>query len=52
VSSQLRHPVNDMPPFTNKVLSDSEITDIYAFLKSIPAPPDVKTIPMLSSSKP
>jgi mono/diheme cytochrome c family protein len=49
--SQVRHPGGEMPPFTSKVLSDSEIVDIYAFLKSVPDPPDVKTIPMLSSSK-
>jgi len=38
----------DMPPFTEKVLSNQELTDIYAYLQSVPAPPDHKTIPLLS----
>lgn len=38
----------DMPPFTEKVLSNQELTDIYAYLQSIPAPPDYKTIPLLN----
>ena len=38
----------DMPPYTEKVLSNQELTDIYAYLQSIPAPPDHKTIPLLS----
>jgi len=38
----------DMPPFTEKVLSNQELADIYAYLQSIPAPPDHKTIPLLA----
>jgi mono/diheme cytochrome c family protein len=49
--SQVRDPVNDMPPFTKKVLSDHELLDIYAFLQSIPNPPAVNTIPILWVSK-
>jgi hypothetical protein len=37
-----------MPPYTNKVISDQELADIYAFLKSIPATPSAKTIPLLN----
>jgi mono/diheme cytochrome c family protein len=43
----VRHPTNEMPPFTEKVVKDSELTDIYAFLRSQPAPPDVDKIPLL-----
>jgi mono/diheme cytochrome c family protein len=42
-----RVPVNSMPPYTTKVLSDQQLADIYAFLKTIPRPPDVSTIPLL-----
>jgi mono/diheme cytochrome c family protein len=49
--SQVRDPVNEMPPFTKKVLSDHELLDIYAFLQSIPNPPAVNTIPILGASK-
>jgi mono/diheme cytochrome c family protein len=42
-----REPVNAMPPYTAKVLSDQQLADIYAFLQTIPRPPDVSTIPLL-----
>lgn len=42
-----RVPVNSMPPYTTKVLSDQQLADIYAFLQTIPKPPDVSTIPLL-----
>jgi hypothetical protein len=28
-----------MPPYTTKVLSDTDLADIYAFLQSVPAAP-------------
>jgi hypothetical protein len=37
-----------MPPYTVKVLSDSEIDDIYAFLKAVPSPTPVANIPLLN----
>jgi mono/diheme cytochrome c family protein len=43
----VRHPTNEMPPFTEKVVKDAELTDIYAFLRAQPAPPDVDKIPLL-----
>jgi mono/diheme cytochrome c family protein len=43
----VRHPTNDMPPFTAKMVKDSELADIYTFLRSQPAPPDVDKIPQL-----
>src|SRR3954464_7120100 len=44
----VRHPSGSMPPYTAKVLSDSDINDIYAFLKTIPAPRPLKEIPLLN----
>jgi mono/diheme cytochrome c family protein len=44
---QVRHPADQMPPYTSKVLSDAELADIYAFLQSIPKPPKVENIPLL-----
>jgi mono/diheme cytochrome c family protein len=38
----------EMPPYTEKVLSDQELTDIYTFLKSVPRSPDLKSIPLLN----
>lgn len=43
----VRHPTNEMPPFTEKTVKDAELTDIYAFLRAQPAPPDVDKIPLL-----
>jgi mono/diheme cytochrome c family protein len=48
LSGFVRTTSGDMPPFTEKVLSNQELTDIYAYLQSIPAPPDYKTIPLLN----
>jgi len=44
---QLRQPANQMPPYTEKVLSDAQAADIYAFLQSIPKAPAVASIPLL-----
>jgi mono/diheme cytochrome c family protein len=45
--SYVRKPARNMPPFTEKVLSDKDLADIYAFLQSLPHPPAEKTIPIL-----
>jgi len=45
--TQCRQPVNEMPPYTTKVLSDGELADIYAFLQSIPPPPAVSSVRLL-----
>ena len=47
----VRRPSGAMPAFTEKVLTDAELTDIYAYLKSIPAPKAVKDIPLLDQLK-
>jgi mono/diheme cytochrome c family protein len=44
----VRQPTNQMPPYTNKAVSDQDLTDIYAFLKTIPQPPKGKDIPLLN----
>lgn len=43
-----RHPSGSMPPFTDKVVTDAELTDIHSFLASVPAPPAAKDIPLLN----
>ena len=45
--NQLRHPAIQMPPYTEKVLSDAQVADIYAYLHSIPKPPAASSIPLL-----
>jgi mono/diheme cytochrome c family protein len=44
----VRHPTNQMPPYSVKAISDQDLTDIYAYLKSIPLPPKGKDIPLLN----
>jgi ubiquinol-cytochrome c reductase cytochrome c subunit len=44
----VRHPAGTMPPFTSKVVSDQDLTDIHAYLASVPAPPPAKDIPLLN----
>jgi mono/diheme cytochrome c family protein len=46
-SKYTRQPSGEMPPYTVKVLSESQLADIYAFLRSVPAPPPVDSIPLL-----
>src|SRR5437868_6204889 len=47
----VRKPAGAMPAFTEKILSDQELTDIYAFLKSLPAAKPAKDIPLLDQIK-
>jgi ubiquinol-cytochrome c reductase cytochrome c subunit len=37
-----------MPPYSARFLSDAELADIYAYLVSIPEPPDPTRVPLLS----
>lgn len=46
--SYVRHPAGEMPPYTGKIVSDSDLADIYAFLESLPQPPAAKSIPLLN----
>lgn len=43
----VRGPSGQMPPYTSQVVSDADLTDIYAFLQSRPQPPAVDSIPLL-----
>lgn len=37
-----------MPPYSEQILSNADLEDIYAYLQSIPAGPDPKSIPLLN----
>ena len=47
----VRKPTGGMPAFTEKILSDQDLTDIYAYLKSLPAAKPAKDIPLLDQIK-
>jgi mono/diheme cytochrome c family protein len=44
---QIRNPSNDMPAYSEAVMSDKEIADIYAFVQSLPGRRDAKDIAIL-----
>ena len=47
----VRKPARRMPPFrTERQISNAALAEIYAFLKSLPSPPDPKTIPLLNAN--
>jgi len=43
----VRNTNSAMPPYPKQILSDAELADIHAYLSSIPAPKDYKSIPLL-----
>jgi len=48
LSTFVRTTKGDMPPYTEKVLSNQELADVYDYLRSIPPAPEFKTIPLLN----
>jgi ubiquinol-cytochrome c reductase cytochrome c subunit len=48
LTAYIRKPGGGMPPYSVKVLPDSEATDIRAYLAIIPESPAAKSIPLLS----
>jgi mono/diheme cytochrome c family protein len=44
----VHQPTGQMPPYTSKVISDQELTDIYAYLQSRPKATPSKDIPLLN----
>jgi mono/diheme cytochrome c family protein len=45
----IRRPTGQMPPYTRKITTDAELADMYAFLQSVPRPPEVEKIPLLKA---
>jgi mono/diheme cytochrome c family protein len=45
---QLRNPADDMPAFSETVLSDQDIADIYAFVETLPGSRSAKDISILN----
>lgn len=44
----LRQPTGQMPPYKATVVSDQDVADLYAFLRSIPVSNGAKSIPLLN----
>jgi len=47
IVAYVRHPSGSMPIYTDKVMSDAELTDVWAFLKTIPDGRPAREIPLL-----
>jgi mono/diheme cytochrome c family protein len=48
LSAFVRSTNRAMPPYREQVLSDNDLADIYAYLRSIPKGPDPVNIPLLN----
>jgi mono/diheme cytochrome c family protein len=47
----VRKPARRMPPFrTEGQISNASLAEIYAYLQSVPSPPDPKSIPLLNGN--
>jgi mono/diheme cytochrome c family protein len=50
VLMQLRDPADRMPQYTDRVLSDAEAADIFAYLTSVPPDRPAAQIPLLNAN--
>lgn len=46
---QVRNPINDMPAYSESMLSDKELMDIFVFVRSLPGRRPVKDFPILNN---
>jgi mono/diheme cytochrome c family protein len=46
-SRYVRQPTEEMIPYTAKVLPEGELADIFEWLRTLPAPPAVDSLPLL-----
>jgi len=48
-AAYVRNPASGgMPPYRAKVMSDQELSDVYAYIKTFPEPKAAKDIPLLN----
>ena len=50
-AAYVRRPTEEMIPYTVKVLPDDELADIFTWLRSLPPPPAVESLPVLSAER-
>jgi len=48
----VRQPAGQMPAYTDKILSDQELADIFAYLRGLPPAKPAREIPLLEQLKP
>ena len=42
------HNPRQMPPYSSRLLSDVQLADLFAYIKSLPVSPEAKDIPLLA----
>ena len=47
--NQLRNPIDDMPAYSDAVMTDQQIADIYAFVRALPGRSNPKDFPLLNN---
>ena len=47
-TAYVHNPPRRMPPYTDKVLSDAQLADLFAYIKALPVSPPADQIPLLS----
>ena len=50
-SLYVRRPTEEMIPYTAKVLPDNELADIFEWLRTLPPPPPLDRLPLLSPDR-
>jgi mono/diheme cytochrome c family protein len=50
-SAYVRSPTGNMPPYRAVVLPDQSLADLYAWIRSVPRPPSVDSLPLLAPSQ-
>jgi mono/diheme cytochrome c family protein len=47
-TAYVRNPApGGMPPYRAKIMTDQELADVYAYIKTFPPPPPLSSIPLL-----
>jgi mono/diheme cytochrome c family protein len=42
------HNPRQMPPYSSRLLTDTQLVDVWSYIKSLPVSPDAKDIPLLA----
>jgi ubiquinol-cytochrome c reductase cytochrome c subunit len=48
----VRQPAGQMPAYTEKILSDADLAEMYAYLRALPPAKPAREIPLLDQLKP
>jgi mono/diheme cytochrome c family protein len=49
MTAYVRRPANQMPGYSERIVTDAQLAHIHAYLESLPEPPPVESIPLLQN---